>query len=91
MIIQYEINIQGRVQGVGFRYFAVHKANEMGISGWVRNSVDGGVIIVAQGIEPELKTFIDYLYIGPTRSRVDKISTCIMQITSVFDNFSVKY
>jgi acylphosphatase len=90
-MIQYEINISGRVQGVGFRYFAQQKAKEMGITGWVRNSVDGSVLIVAQGIEAEIKTFIDYLYLGPTRSRVDKISTCVMQITTVFDSFSVKY
>ena len=90
-MIQYEINISGKVQGVGFRYFVQQKANEMGITGWVKNSVDGGVTIIAQGIEGELKTFIDYLYIGPARSRVDKISTCVMQIVTVFDNFSVKY
>lgn len=90
-MVQYEINICGRVQGVGYRYFAVQKAKEMGISGWVKNLVDGSVLIVAQGIEAEIKTFIDYLYIGPTRSRVDKISTCVMQISTVFDSFSVKY
>lgn len=90
-MVQYEIKITGRVQGVGFRYFAVQKAKEMGIIGWVRNLADGSVSIVAQGIEPELNTFIDYLYIGPTRSRVDKISTCVMQITTVFDNFSAKF
>jgi acylphosphatase len=90
-MIQYEINISGRVQGVGFRYFAQQKAKEMGITGWVKNSADGGVVIVAQGIEAEIKTFIDYLYIGPNRSHVDKISTCMMQITTVFDSFSVKY
>ncbi len=90
-MVQYEINIKGRVQGVGYRYFVRQKATEMGISGWVKNTVDNGVMIVAQGIEAEIKTFIDYLYIGPTRSRVDNISTCVMQITTVFDSFSVKY
>lgn len=90
-MIQYEINISGRVQGVGFRYFAQHKANEMGITGWVKNAVDGSVLIIAQGTGAEIKTFIDYLYIGPTRSRVDKISTCVMQITTILDSFSVKY
>ncbi len=90
-MIQYEINIKGRVQGVGYRYFVRQKATEMGITGWVKNTVDNGVMIVAQGIEAEIKTFIDYLYVGPTRSRVDKISTCVMQIITVFDSFSVKY
>lgn len=90
-MVQYEILISGRVQGVGYRYFVVQKATEMGITGWVKNSVDGGVIIVAQGIEEELETFIDYLYVGPTRARVDRISANKMQLVTVFDNFSVKY
>lgn len=90
-MIQYEIKITGRVQGVGYRYFAVQKAKEMDINGWVKNLVDGSVLIIAQGIEEEIKTFTDYLYIGPTRSHVDKISTCVMQITTVFDSFSVKF
>lgn len=91
MEVQYELNITGRVQGVGFRYFAAQKANEMGIKGWVKNAVDGSVIIVARGIEQEIKTFIDYLYIGPTRSRVDQISKVKFNTLSDFNNFSVKY
>jgi acylphosphatase len=91
MKVQYELNITGRVQGVGYRYFAALKANEMGITGWVKNAVDGSVIIVAQGIEEEIKTYIDYLYIGPTRSRVDQISKVKFNTLSDFNNFSVKY
>ena len=91
MLVQYEITISGRVQGVGYRYFAVQKATEMGITGWVKNSVDGSVIIVAQGIEEEIKTLIDYLYLGPTRSRVDRISKVKFNTLANFDNFSVKY
>jgi acylphosphatase len=52
-MVQFEIIISGRVQGVGYRYFVFQKATEMGITGWVKNSVDGGVIIVVQGIEAE--------------------------------------
>lgn len=90
-MVQYELIISGRVQGVGYRYFAAQKANEMGITGWVKNSVDGSVIVVAQGIEEEIQTFIDYLYIGPTRSRVDQISKVKFNTLSNFDNFSIKY
>lgn len=88
---QYEIMIKGKVQGVGFRYFVNQKANEMGITGWVKNTIDGDVLVLAQGIEAELKTFTDYLYVGPTRSRVDRITINKMQVSTVFDNFSVKY
>jgi len=90
-MIQYEIKVTGRVQGVGYRYFAAKKANEMGITGWVKNSVDGSVIIVAQGIEEEIKTFTDYLYIGPTRCRIDQVTKVKFNTLANFDNFSVKY
>lgn len=88
---QYEITVIGRVQGVGFRYFALHRAQELGITGWAKNTVDGNVQIIAQGDEPTLKTYVDFLRLGPTLSRVDKISIHRSDITSVFDNFSVKY
>lgn len=91
MMVQYEITVKGRVQGVGYRYFAAQKAAEMGITGWVKNAVDGSVIIIAQGMVEEIETYIDYLYIGPTRSRVDQISKVKFNTLSDFNNFSVKY
>jgi len=88
---QVEFIVTGRVQGVGFRYYIYKKASEMGITGWVKNTVDGNVQVVAQGDESVLNTFIDYLYIGPPLARVDKISKVETKLLSVFHNFSVKY
>jgi acylphosphatase len=90
-MIEYEITVIGRVQGVGYRYFALNRAKELGITGWARNTVDGNVQIIAQGDESILKTYIDYLRLGPTLSRVDKIYSHKSDITKVFDTFSVKY
>ena len=90
-MIQYEIKITGRVQGVGFRYFAHLKATEIGIKGWVKNSREGGVLIVAQGNENDLNTFIDYLQIGPTRARIDKISKYKMHTLNDFSGFEVRF
>lgn len=90
-MIEFEITVIGRVQGVGFRYFALNKAKDLGITGWTRNTIDGNVKIVAQSDEPTLKTYVDYLRLGPTLSRVDKITIYRSEITTVFDNFSVKY
>ena len=89
-MIQYELKITGKVQGVGFRYFAYQKANEIGINGWVKNSRDGGVLIIAQGDEIDVNTFINYLQIGPTRARVDNISKYKMQTLSKFEKFVIK-
>ena len=89
-MIQYEIKITGKVQGVGFRYFAHQKASEIGITGWVKNSRDGGVLIIAQGDETDLNTFIDFLQIGPARARIDNISKYKMQTPTNFQSFILK-
>jgi acylphosphatase len=67
------INIKGRVQGVGFRYHTVRKANELGIRGFVKNDPDGSVSIEAEGLEDFLKEFISWCYVGPRFSRVDHV------------------
>lgn len=87
----YEIIVTGRVQGVGFRHYTLQKANELGICGWVKNMPDDSILIVAQGDEPVIKTFIDFLYIGPTRSRVIQVSKSEIISSTNFHNFSVKY
>lgn len=90
-MVQYEIKITGHVQGVGFRYFSHKKANELGIKGWVRNSTDGSVVIVAQGNEFDINTFIDFLKIGPRLSNVSHISKVKMKGLGNFSSFNVKY
>ena len=90
-MIQYEIKVTGRVQGVWYRKFAEEKANELGIKGWVKNTVDGGVLLLAQGEEIELETFIDWLRIGPPLARVNKITKAKMNLLSNFDNFTIQY
>jgi len=90
-MVQYEIKVTGRVQGVGFRHYTRLKANEFDIKGWVRNTVDGGVKIVAKGEETDMETFIDFLRIGPVLSRVDKITKVKIEYPGEFDNFSVKF
>ena len=89
-MIQYEIKITGKVHGVGFRYFAYQKAIEIGILGSVKNSRDGGVLIIAQGDETDLNTFTDYLQIGPTRARVTNTSKYEIQSLSNFKKFIIK-
>ena len=51
----------GRVQGVGFRYYAVNKANQLGLTGWVRNLPDGTVEMEVQGYEEQIDELIIFL------------------------------
>ena len=62
--------IRGRVQGVGYRYFAKNKADELGLVGWVRNLPDGSVEIQATGAPSSLEQFMQRLKEGPIGSRV---------------------
>ena len=59
--IRQHIVFYGRVQGVGFRYYAVNKANQLGLTGWVKNLPDGTVEMEVQGEEPLIDQLIIFL------------------------------
>lgn len=59
--IRKHIYFYGRVQGVGFRYYAVQKANQLGLTGWVRNLSDGSVEMEVEGQEPLIDQLIIFL------------------------------
>lgn len=74
MIKEVFIKIHGRVQGVGFRWFAVHTAKTIGgISGWVHNESDGTVEIMMQGEEAKIDQMILACHQGPSLARVDRV------------------
>ena len=62
--------ISGRVQGVGFRYFAQKRAAELGLNGWAKNLDDGRVEVYAIGRPEELSEFAASLHAGPLSSDV---------------------
>ncbi len=62
--------ISGRVQGVGFRFFAERAAREAGVTGWVRNLPDGTVETVVEGEETAVNQYFDRVRIGPIGGRV---------------------
>ena len=65
--------VQGRVQGVGFRWFVHREASELDLRGWVRNTEDGDVEIVAAGSPEDLDELRQSLRRGPRGSRVDRL------------------
>ena len=65
--------ISGRVQGVGFRYFAQDAARREGLHGFVRNNDDGTVEAVAEGESEALERFERAIRRGPSRSRVEQV------------------
>jgi acylphosphatase len=67
--------LTGRVQGVGFRWFALNQAQAMGIRGWVANTADGTVEVVGLATPETLDRFEAMLAKGPPASRVMRITT----------------
>ncbi|MDO5416923.1 MAG: acylphosphatase [Lachnospiraceae bacterium] len=59
--IRKHIIFHGRVQGVGFRYFATYKARQLGLTGWVRNRYDGTVEMEVQGTETDIRELIAFM------------------------------
>ena len=59
--IRKHIIFYGRVQGVGFRYYAVQKANQLGLTGWVKNAENGEVIAEVQGFESRIRFLLKFM------------------------------
>ena len=69
-VITMNIRIEGDVQGVGFRDFAIREANARRLKGWVRNRMDGSVEAVASGPRTVVESFITACIKGPRGARV---------------------
>lgn len=67
------LEVTGRVQGVGFRWFTREKARRWGLAGWVRNRPDGSVEILAEGGREALEGFIEMIQSGPPGSSVTDV------------------
>ena len=83
--------ISGVVQGVGFRFFAVRQARELGVSGWVRNTPDGRVEVVAEGEEWQLEELAKGLKTGPSHSTVTATNIKEEKFQNEFDGFEVRF
>ncbi len=73
MLIARRYMISGRVQGVGFRYFAHAAASRDGLHGWVRNLSDGRVEAAAEGDADAIERFERALRHGPPGARVERL------------------
>ncbi len=68
-----EATVHGRVQGVGFRYFVLHRARELGLSGWVRNLRSGAVQLLAEGPRRDLQALLKAVRTGPPMAWVERV------------------
>ena len=90
-IMEIHAIVKGWVQGVGFRFFAERSANQLGLTGWVRNLYNGEVEIVAQGTKENLEKYIIILQQGPRSARVKEGEAEWRTPTNEYENFSITY
>jgi acylphosphatase len=81
--------VQGRVQGVGFRYFAADRARELQLVGVCRNLRSGDVEVIAEGERGALEAFLAALQAGPRMAHVDKVYSVWLPTTGEFRTFSI--
>ena len=72
--VQLHAVVEGHVQGVGFRYFVIDQAAELGLSGWVRNTHTGNVEVRAEGSRANLEKLLAGLEKGPRSATVLTVS-----------------
>jgi acylphosphatase len=79
MIVARRLQITGRVQGVGFRYFVTDCARRQGLRGWVRNRRDGSVEALLIGDEAAVAAVTEQCRRGPPEARVDRLDAASAQ------------
>ena len=73
MTAAVRVLIEGRVQGVGFRYWLIERAGGLGLDGWVRNRRDGAVEAVFAGPADAVAAMLRYCHDGPAFARVARV------------------
>lgn len=82
--------IFGRVQGVGYRFFAQREASSLGIHGYVKNLADGNVEVYAAGSEKALEKFERRLHEGPYSSEVTRVEGTFQSIDKKYTRFVIE-
>ena len=73
MFVRAHIIVEGLVQGVGFRWFVMQRAEALGIKGWAKNHYNGSVEIEAEADRSMLEEFIKEVKVGPRSAHVTNL------------------
>jgi len=85
------IRIHGKVQGVGYRFYATRVARRLGLKGWIQNLRDGSVEAMVEGEPDAIDEWIDDVREGPRYAEVTKIDQEVREFTGKLGDFDVKF
>jgi len=88
MALQARLTISGRVQGVGYRDWAIGTGLRLGLTGWVRNRSDGAVEALIVGEDEAVGQMIEACRRGPPLARVDEIDVDPVDLDILPDGFT---
>jgi len=86
-----KITVSGNVRGVYFRAFIKDRANELGLTGYTKNTEDKKVEAIVEGHELKINKLIEYCKQGPIGSSIESLSTTTLPYTGEFKEFKIKY
>ncbi len=86
-----KIIVNGLVQGVGFRYFVMRNADQLGLNGFTQNLYTGEVLTEVEGREVLIMELIRQLKVGPSKSHVVNCFVEWMEYKNEFTRFEVRY
>lgn len=89
--IRAHIFVSGTVQGVFFRHNTQQKANELEITGWIKNLPNGQVEAVFEGEKERVQRLIEWLQRGPDLARVDGLDVELEEYRGEFGSFEVRH
>ena len=81
--------VKGDVQGVGYRYFLIRRAQALGLTGWVTNRDDGVVEFVAEGARQDLEQLERAAHEGPREARVTAVEVNWSEATGDLGRFDI--
>jgi len=88
---QRHIKIHGKVQGVGYRFFATRVARRLGLKGWIENNRDGTVEASVEGESSAIDEWLEELKEGPRYAEVTKIEQETKDFSGKLPDFDVKF
>lgn len=83
--------ITGRVQGVAYRWYTQREAERLGLTGWVRNRLDGSVELVAEGPRSGLDALLAWCQDGPPVAAVGSVDPEFVEATGEFPGFTIRH
>ena len=88
--VRFAATVRGQVQGVGFRWFIVRQASQLGLVGWVANARDGSVVLEAEGLRSAVERLVELVWKGPPGAAVDGVSRSELRPLGNEARFSVR-